>query len=209
MSHLRDRLRAATHEEHLRLHDAPLFKAVMEGSVPLTAYAAWLRSMTVIVGALEDELERSTDERVRSLWDPLPERLPLLRTDTGAFDAVESQPSDAPLYLLELVQTIRAWGRSGDLALVGALYVLQGSALGGQVLTKALTEQLGLGESGVAYVSSEGMEAKAVWDSFCERLDRSRSRAKKRGSSSGRRPCSPRSGKSWRDCIRARTTGMR
>lgn len=170
MSQLRDRLRSATHEEHLRLHDAPLFKAITDGSVPITAYAAWVRSMTVIVGGLEQELERSTDERVRSLWEPLPQRLPLLRTDTRALDAVESQPSDAPLHLLELVQTLRTWGRNGDLALVGALYVMQGSALGGQVLTGPLSERFG--ESVVSYVSGAGAETEADWESFCEQLDR-------------------------------------
>lgn len=144
----------------------------MEGSVPQTAYAAWLRSMAVIVAALETELDSSHSEHVRALWDPLPARLPLLRTDTAALDGVESQPTDTPLHLLELVQTLRTWGRNGDLALVGALYVLQGSALGGQVLTKALAGRFGDEQGGLAYVSSAGVETKADWEVFCDQLDR-------------------------------------
>lgn len=56
---------------------------------------------------------------------------------------------------------------------LGGLYVMEGSALGGQVISKDLRDRLGITpESGGAYFASYGSETGAMWRRFRERLDR-------------------------------------
>lgn len=53
----------------------------------------------------------------------------------------------------------------------GALYVLEGSTLGGQVIAKHIGRQLGLtAESGCRYYAAHGRETGAMWKAFRQRL---------------------------------------
>lgn len=49
----------------------------------------------------------------------------------------------------------------------GALYVIEGSTLGGQVISKMITNQLGLStEAGISFFKSYGDDTMAMWQSF-------------------------------------------
>ncbi len=53
----------------------------------------------------------------------------------------------------------------------GALYVLEGSTLGGQVIAKHIGRQLGLtAECGCRYYAAHGRETGAMWKAFRQRL---------------------------------------
>lgn len=52
---------------------------------------------------------------------------------------------------------------------LGCMYVLEGSRLGGQYVSKLIKERLGLTEhSGCAFFSSDGAEVSNIWRKFCE-----------------------------------------
>ncbi len=56
-------------------------------------------------------------------------------------------------------------------AAFGALYVLEGSTLGGQVIAKHIGRQLGLtAERGCRYYAAHGRETGAMWKAFRLRL---------------------------------------
>lgn len=57
-------------------------------------------------------------------------------------------------------------------AAMGALYVLEGSSLGGVYLAKMLKDQLGIDETdGLAFFAGYGKETKAKWTSFIQSLE--------------------------------------
>ncbi|NUZ07000.1 biliverdin-producing heme oxygenase [Piscinibacter koreensis] len=54
----------------------------------------------------------------------------------------------------------------------GSLYVLEGSALGGQVIARRVGRELGITPAtGAAYFAGWGIETGARWRAFCERLE--------------------------------------
>lgn len=56
--------------------------------------------------------------------------------------------------------------------LLGSLYVLEGSRLGGQVLVRNLTARLGLSpEHGLRFFHGFGAQTGAHWKTFCTRVD--------------------------------------
>lgn len=58
-------------------------------------------------------------------------------------------------------------------AALGGLYVMEGSTLGGQVISRVLRDNLGITpERGGAYFASYGAEIGLMWRRFRERLDR-------------------------------------
>ncbi|WP_420847309.1 biliverdin-producing heme oxygenase [Methylobacterium organophilum] len=63
-----------------------------------------------------------------------------------------------------------AW--TGPAAAMGALYVLEGSTLGGQVIGRSLAQRHGFASTGgAAYYGAHGRAIGAMWRSFLERLE--------------------------------------
>ena len=92
----------------------------------------------------------------RRRLDHLAADLRFLGLDDPAIDALPRAPIDPP--------------RGRDAAL-GALYVLEGSTLGGQVIAKHIARQLGLtAEGGCRYYAAHGRETGAMWKGFRQRL---------------------------------------
>lgn len=55
----------------------------------------------------------------------------------------------------------------------GALYVIEGSTLGGQVISKMISKQLGLdGDAGISFFKSYGEQTMAMWEKFKVVLER-------------------------------------
>lgn len=148
-----------------------MFEALMSGALPLEGYVAWLRALTAIVGVLEREIEASDNAALGSLWSPARRKLSLLHADNAVFDDVATTGPRVLTPCLELVETLRRWAVQGGTELVGALYVFEGSVLGGKVLRRILAKSFSLEEEGLAYVSAYGSSARDVWNGFCARLN--------------------------------------
>lgn len=56
-------------------------------------------------------------------------------------------------------------------AALGSLYVLEGSTLGGQVLTRHFRESLGLADSSLHFFHSHGPLVGKRWKEFCAALE--------------------------------------
>ena len=59
----------------------------------------------------------------------------------------------------------------GPAAAMGALYVLEGSTLGGQLIGRHIAGLHGFGEAGLAYYRAHGPRAGAMWGAFRVRLE--------------------------------------
>ena len=54
----------------------------------------------------------------------------------------------------------------------GALYVMEGSTLGGLIISRMIGGQLGIGDNGLSFFQSYGENLTAMWDSFKLTLNR-------------------------------------
>lgn len=152
-------LRTATSELHARIDTA------LSGSfdTDLGAYTGFLQSLSRGVFPLERLFEKSGVERLLPDW-PERRRAAALRQDLAALGVEAPEPADmAPA--------------GGDAWLFGALYVLEGSRLGGKLLLKqVLANPDPRARMATAYLS-QGAD-KALWPSFLLRLEASDAVAK-------------------------------
>lgn len=168
---LRQRLRRATRDQHQALEALPLFEAMAQGSLPRSAYVAWLRVMAVVVDATERELDACGHAALRRLWTPQMRKRSLLQADLRAFEDVSVSTTPATEPLLALVELVRGWSLEDPARLIGVLYVLEGSTLGGRTLRTRLAERYAREGEGVAYISSYGPRTGSMWASLCRELD--------------------------------------
>jgi heme oxygenase len=150
-------LREGTRAQHERLESN---LDLLDGGVGLEAYRALLERFYGFYLPLEDRLALLVD------WSGLAydyddrRKVPLLERDLSALGAV---PQNAPA-----VAAYPALPRLEGLAqAVGCLYVLEGSTLGGQILSRHFMAHLGLTENtGCAFFSGYGALTGPRWKAF-------------------------------------------
>lgn len=128
------------------------------------AYARFLSAMLGIVAPLEAMLDRFDWQATGLAPDTARWRTPLLRNDlrflglpSAGLDALPLAPSPPPPATRD--------------AAFGALYVLEGSALGGQVILRRAEAALGLGpERGASFHASLGRPVGEGWRRFRQAL---------------------------------------
>lgn len=149
---LRERLKLATTTVHERLHRHPGFAAVASGGVALDDYRALLGRLYGFHAPFET-----------SLGEP-PQRTRRLESDLAVLGLDEER-----IRALPLCGFIPPTGTSSRR--LGALYVIEGSALGGLVLARGLDGLLGRGATeGRAFFMGEGRGARRAWSTFLHQL---------------------------------------
>jgi len=169
------RLRHETAELHRQAESRPLQKHLGAGTLPRETYAAWMSQLLLV----HQTLERLLDEQIRrashpgfaQAWQSLARHSDNLRSDLAHFgldgDSIEALDATATL-LADLQQ----WGEQGDPALLGALYVLEGSMNGNRFIRKALERGCASPDgAGLTYLDPYGDAQRPIWRAFRERMD--------------------------------------
>ncbi|MDQ5853280.1 MAG: biliverdin-producing heme oxygenase [Chloroflexota bacterium] len=168
-----ERLRAETRDHHTRVEALPFFNALIAGELPLDSYVGLLRAMGIVHDALEHAFMQTTYPVLSTLWDNRMRRLQLIQRDLKYFenDALQDLPA-ATLSALSLEDQIRARAHQDPVSLLGYLYVLQDSVLGGIVLRSHVARAFSLRDAhGLAYLSSYEKGTQAQWKRFTERMN--------------------------------------
>ncbi len=164
-------LRAATADAHARL-DAQM--PYVDPALTRDGYAAVLRRTRAFHAALEPALGRwssplaalGVDLAARSKLGLLDRDLAALGGDAWGADAPDADAPDAPGAAGAAGEEVAALPSTLARAF-GALYVMEGATLGGQVIRRQLATSLGLSEAnGAAYLASYGDRTGAMWKAF-------------------------------------------
>jgi heme oxygenase len=153
-------LRAATEAAHLRLHDIPAFRALAEGRISRTAYAALLHRKLGFHAALEARLAEVPALAGFGIDLPGRRRTHLLRADLAWLGA-ETEAAWTPLPAFD-----------DAAAALGGLYVAEGSTLGGRHLALALDGILPPGPDGRRFLLGHGERHGEMWRSCCAAIER-------------------------------------
>ncbi len=149
---LREALRAATADIHARLHRHPGFAAIQNRTIDLVGYRRLLVRLYGFHAAFEAAFGIAGD---RSTW---------LKEDLTAIHGEGDTPESVPLCTALTAVAAPA----GEL---GALYVVEGSMLGGRHLARHLDPLLGAaGTAGRRFFLGRGADTNAAWTAFLERL---------------------------------------
>ncbi len=156
----REELRVATHDVHERLHHIPSFAALAEGRLTRGQYAALLRRKLGFHVALEQRLSDGPSVEPFGVDLDARRRSHLLRADLAWL----GEPDATPLPLLPPFDSAAA--------ALGALYVVEGSTLGGRHLARALDAILPPGEEGRRFLLGHGARHGEMWRACCDAIER-------------------------------------
>ncbi len=155
-------IRSATQSSHVALETA---LALLAPPIPrmrfvhaLSGFHAFHRVWEPRMEALIDDPALLVSRRKLAL---LERDLTALGVDPDRWGAAEGPHAGFDLEYLDSVSA--AWG---------SLYVLEGSSLGGQVISKALRGVGWLPHGGLAYFNPYGRSTAVMWRTFCEAIER-------------------------------------
>ena len=157
-------LRRATRDRHLALENT----VALTSSVSPASYLEALRGFALFLSAWEPRIDAALDPPLRP-WFATRSRRSLLEQDLARLHAGPGEPEHAARVCSQAVSRINVASVS---AIFGSMYVLEGSALGGQVIARSARETLGLGpENGAAYFNGHGRHTAARWAEFRQLLE--------------------------------------
>jgi heme oxygenase len=174
-------LRTATAEAHLRLHHLPALAPLAEGTITRAAYAALLRRMLAFHLAVERCVSDGPPVQTFGVDIAERRRSPLLLADLAALDAVAGCESAAGA--ADEGAAVGAGAAAGATlpalpaqcsaaGVLGCLYVVEGSTLGGRELALRLDHLLPAGDvAGRAFLFGHGARHGAMWRAFCAALE--------------------------------------
>nr|WP_297531291.1 biliverdin-producing heme oxygenase [uncultured Roseateles sp.] len=146
------------------LHDDIEALLRLEAPMPLMRYGRILRGFHDFLQLWEPRVRQALPERLRP-WFDARVRSPFAARDLAALELPEDG-ADAAMRASALA-ALRSLRLDCPAAAIGSLYVIEGSALGGQVLTPKLLAAHGLTpEHGTAYFHGFGARTGAMWREF-------------------------------------------
>lgn len=155
-----EKLKQGTAEKHKRLEETELSKAMMSPALTLSGYNTYLQRMYNFIGPFEETYYNRLKEIVSDIDARKKAKSMLLDIErTGA----ALKPQKPLMWFNANVSTG---------FLLGALYVLEGSTLGGRFLYNNAHKVLQLTEqNGAAYFAGYGSETGAMWKNFINNLN--------------------------------------
>lgn len=171
---LADALKAATDEHHRRAEGQPFQRSLARGAASPAAVAGWLGQMTLVHAALETGLMRliAAQPRLQPLFQPHQSRIEDLNHDLIALNAPSSgiPATPATAAMVEAIASIAA--REDAIALLGPLYVLEGSQNGSRYIARALLRAWGWnggrgpGDRMLRSLDPYGESQREIWQTF-------------------------------------------
>jgi heme oxygenase len=154
---VRQQLRLATHAAHVRLNHHPMLAGLTRPGFSLAQYRRILAAYYPFYAVMEPAILSLTIQ-TNGFSYAQRRKLPWLIEDLRAL-------GDTPANL----KCKRVFAIPADAAeLIGTLYAIEGSTLGGQVISRHLAANLGLTpERGARFFSGYGADTESRWAAFC------------------------------------------
>jgi heme oxygenase len=166
------RLRAETRSQHDAAEAIPFSASILAGSLPLASYAAQLAAYVPVHRVLESAIGCGGHPALARAWDPSMRRVELLHADLAALGFSHgSMPDSTRATSHAFAAWIEETAWSEPVALLGVLYVLEGSTLGGAFLRKNLAAAFSLTDAGLRYYGPYGIHPKPHWVAFSARMN--------------------------------------
>ncbi len=161
------RLREETRELHSHAESRPLQQQIARGDVDRDRFAAYLGQLYLVHQKLESALQNaaSGNPAIGKLATVDRMRVPDLESDLRFYrlDPNDLEPGAAAIEFHDAIDRMNA---EDPVALLGSLYVLEGSTNGGKFLARVLRREWNLDEEGLSYFDPYGNEQPQRWAAF-------------------------------------------
>ena len=166
-----ERLRESTRELHNQAEGHEFQKLLGGGKVAVDQYITYLEQLLVIHRTLAQELEKAGSRPVEAIVEARHTNLDSLHLDLGHFqkspETAEPLPSTR-----KFLEELKATAQADPAALLGYLYVLEGSTNGARFMARTLREGLALPQSaGATYFDRYGPSQREYWMDFKARMN--------------------------------------
>lgn len=148
-------LRHATQDLHRKLDRHPVLAPLVSATITAQQYRRALLALHAISAPVENRIGHYLETQSLPLDHAARQRIPDLIEDLGHFGLLPSEPAwDGP--------AIDSIG-----ALIGCLYVQEGSARGGRMIFRRVSKSLGISEQqGGRFFSGYGRDNQSLWLEF-------------------------------------------
>lgn len=161
-------LRETTRALHKEAESRPLQRSMAKGTLPAGSYVMYLGQLRHLHESLETVLDAMAESQpwLAGLFTDDRRRVPDLDRDLAAFGiSPETVPVLPPT--AEYIGRIESLTGSDPVALLGPLYVLEGSTNGGRFLARVLERSLQIEDrAGLAYMDPYGDRQPEMWTEF-------------------------------------------
>lgn len=166
-------LRDSTVTHHRRAEQHEFQQQLVRGSLPRELYLKWLAQMLYVHAALESHLDRLVERnpRLKTVFDDALRKAPALRQDLAFFGAASDQP--ALPAARSMTSQMDRMATENPMALLGILYVLEGSTNGSKFIARRVRPayQLPATGEGSSYLDPYGEAQPARWQEFKAAVD--------------------------------------
>ena len=158
---MRSFLRDGTHADHVRLNRHPLLEDMTRVRYSLATYQIVLTAYFHFYRVFETAVERAVADGVSQfLFEPR-RKLPWLAKDLSYFGIDPEADAWRPEILQQPMQIL------DEKQLLGVLYTIEGSSLGGQVISRHLATHLALSpDAGARFFYGYGDQTMPLWQQF-------------------------------------------
>lgn len=161
-------LRDGTQELHTAAERQAFQRALVRGDLSLGAYTGYLEQMLLVHSALESRLAGASDASLCRVVGPQQFQAPNLRADLQTLGG-NSDPRPLPA-TADLLARLASCTDAA--ALLGHLYVLEGSKNGAAFIARAVRRSLGVQPGqGDRFLDPHGETQRPVWAAFKARVD--------------------------------------
>lgn len=158
ISPVRQLLRDGTHAAHVRLNQHPLLHGLVKPGYPLNRYLLLLVAYYHFYKAVEARIDQFSGAAALAFSYEDRRKLPWLETDLRHFGIDPAFASNLPGARLAVREVLSV----GEM--LGLLYTIEGSTLGGQVIAKHLDQHLGLrADNGARFFSGYADDTRCRW----------------------------------------------
>jgi len=169
MGHLRESTRGL----HKDAESRPLQRAMARGTLSRGDYVMYLGQLRHVHAAIETALDAviGTCPGLARVFTDERRRVPDLDRDLEVFDVIPEKVPVLPS-TKEFMDRVHRLATSEPVALLGPLYVLEGSTNGGRFLARVLEKSLQIDAgAGISYMDPYGERQPEMWASFKARAD--------------------------------------
>jgi heme oxygenase len=164
-------VRAAISESHQQIELTPFSKGMMDGSISRSEYANGLAQLWHIHDELENLVQKAVE--ISSYFTLEMIRTHTITRDMKAF-GYRIDTFQPMIEMLAIVNQLRDWATQKPFALLGCIYVLEGSRMGSLVIAKPLSKTLRIapGETaGIEYHTEGASQTPTRIRAFKEKID--------------------------------------
>lgn len=164
------RLRMETRAAHDRIEAVPFSEAILEQRLPQALFAGQLACWLRVHQTLEGSLSASEDDAVQSVWMEEMARTSCLEADL-LHHGEPSVTTEADAATTRTTSWLESLAQTEPRALLGCLYVLEGSKMGGAILRKHLQAAYDCDPTHLTYFWSSGVSPMPDFKAFKERME--------------------------------------